>query len=64
MGRPVQALITVALALRVLGDRYPDCVSGPLASNDVCRMDLEPAERARALVSAMTIQEKLVNFVE
>jgi beta-D-xylosidase 4 len=53
-----------ALAHFVAGDRYPDCVSGPLRNNSVCRMDLDPAERAAALVAAMTIEEKLVNLVE
>jgi beta-D-xylosidase 4 len=59
-------LVPVLLALGQLAscDRYPDCVSGPLASNDVCNQALDPSERAKALVSAMTIQEKLANMVE
>ena len=56
--------IILALVSCVLSEKYPDCASGPLAYNDVCRMDLDPAERAKALVSALTIEEKLVNLVE
>lgn len=54
----------MALALQASGDRYPDCISGPLASNDVCRTDLDPAARAKALVAALKTEEKLVNMVE
>jgi len=64
MARTSRFLSTMALVLRVVGDRYPDCISGPLASNDVCRMGLDPATRAKALVAAMTTEEKLVNMVE
>lgn len=46
------------------GSRYPDCLNGPLKNNSVCRTSLPPAERAAALVAAMTIDEKLVNLVE
>lgn len=64
MARLPFALSILVLLSPALCDRYPDCVSGPLAANDVCRMGLEPSERAKALVSAMTIEEKLVNMVE
>lgn len=64
MARIPRVLITMALVLHTLGDRYPDCISGPLASNDVCRMGLDPTTRAKALVAAMTTEEKLVNMVE
>jgi hypothetical protein len=43
---------------------FPDCVNGPLASNKVCDPSVPAAERAAALVAAMTLQEKMVNLVE
>jgi xylan 1,4-beta-xylosidase len=43
---------------------FPDCIGGPLASNKVCDTKVSPADRAAALVAAMTINEKLVNLVE
>ena len=45
-------------------DRYPDCYKSPLAQNNVCRTGLDPAERAKGLVDAMAIEEKLSNFIE
>jgi beta-D-xylosidase 4 len=42
---------------------YPDCVNGPLATNKVCDRTLSPAQRAAALVAAMTNEEKLQNLV-
>lgn len=62
--RLVYAWSMLSLACCATGDRYPNCASGPLSQNDVCDMGLEPAERARALVAAMTMEEKLVNLVE
>lgn len=43
--------------------KYPDCTSGPLAENKVCDRTLPPAERAAALVAALTNEEKLQNLV-
>ncbi|KAK3305651.1 glycoside hydrolase superfamily [Chaetomium strumarium] len=43
--------------------KYPDCVNGPLAANKVCDRTLSPAQRAAALVAAMTNEEKLQNLV-
>ncbi|EAQ87168.1 hypothetical protein CHGG_03787 [Chaetomium globosum CBS 148.51] len=43
--------------------KYPDCTSGPLAENKVCDRSLPPAERAAALVAALTNEEKLQNLV-
>lgn len=58
-------LVSAVLALGQLAAcGYPDCVNGPLASNGVCNMGLDPSERAKALVAAMTIEEKLANMVE
>ena len=48
----------------VAGFQYPDCVSGPLASNTVCDPKASPPDRAASLVKAMNITEKLVNLVE
>jgi hypothetical protein len=57
--------VTILMSMQdVVADRYPDCTNGPLVQNDVCRMDVDPAKRAAALVDAMTIGEKLVNLVE
>ncbi|SPO02550.1 related to xylan 1,4-beta-xylosidase [Cephalotrichum gorgonifer] len=49
--------------LSILELRFPDCESGPLAENGVCDVTASPAERAAALVEAMTIDEKLANLV-
>jgi beta-D-xylosidase 4 len=42
---------------------YPDCRNGPLSKNKVCDRSLPPAQRAAALVAAMTNEEKLQNLV-
>lgn len=42
---------------------YPDCVNGLLKTNKVCDKTATPSERAAALVSAMTADEKLVNII-
>ena len=47
----------------VFGAVGPDCVNGPLKSNKICDTKATPAERAAALVSAMTQDEKLANLV-
>ncbi|KAF2281393.1 glycoside hydrolase [Westerdykella ornata] len=41
----------------------PDCVNGPLKNNKICDITAKPAERAAALVAAMTQEEKLANLV-
>ena len=46
-----------------LGAAGPDCTNGPLKSNKICDTSATPAERAAALVAAMTQQEKLANLV-
>lgn len=43
---------------------FPDCENGPLADNLVCDVTASHADRAAALVEAMTIDEKLVNLVK
>lgn len=42
----------------------PNCIDGKLSSNKVCDSSLPRAERAAALISAMTIEEKLANMVK
>jgi hypothetical protein len=42
---------------------FPNCGDGPLASNTVCDRSASPAERAYALVEALTTEEKLQNLV-
>lgn len=39
----------------------PDCTRDPLCSNDVCDSSLSVADRAAALVGALTLQEKINN---
>ncbi|KAJ8128797.1 hypothetical protein O1611_g4836 [Lasiodiplodia mahajangana] len=40
---------------------FPNCQSGPLASNQVCNTTLDPWSRAAALVAAFTTSEKISN---
>lgn len=42
----------------------PDCINGALASNPVCDTTLPRADRAAALIQAMTIDEKLSNLMK
>ncbi|KAL2021303.1 hypothetical protein VTK56DRAFT_7274 [Thermocarpiscus australiensis] len=56
-------LSAVAHALDKPFQSYPDCGNGLLAQNKVCDKTLPPAERAAALVAAMTDEEKLQNLV-
>ncbi|KAF2660795.1 glycoside hydrolase family 3 protein [Lophiostoma macrostomum CBS 122681] len=64
LSRFLSAFAAFALISSASGDRYPNCASGPLSNNSVCRMGLDPAQRAAALVAAMTLDEKLVNVVD
>lgn len=43
---------------------FPDCVNGPLKDNGVCDTTLDPAARAKALVSLFTIEELTNNTVD
>lgn len=60
-----QAAAFVALTGRALAGPYtsPDCTKEPLSSNGICNTKLSPAERAVALVAAMSPQEKVANLV-
>ncbi|KAF2743572.1 glycoside hydrolase family 3 protein [Sporormia fimetaria CBS 119925] len=53
----------VSLTHVALGAVGPDCVNGPLKSNKICDRNAPPAERAAALVAALTQEEKLANLV-
>jgi beta-D-xylosidase 4 len=56
--------LTIAtLVPLALGAVRPDCVNGPLKSNKICDIKATPAERAKALVAAMSQDEKLANLV-
>ncbi len=46
------------LAAPVFAAQFPDCVHGPLANNTVCDTSASVGDRARALVAALTIDEK------
>ncbi|KAH7110551.1 glycoside hydrolase superfamily, partial [Dendryphion nanum] len=63
-GYAILALAAFALVNFAMGNRYPNCDSGPLRDNRVCDVGLDPARRAAALVAAMNITEKLTNLVE
>ncbi|KAI1498905.1 beta-glucosidase [Biscogniauxia marginata] len=41
------------------GQLFPDCSSGPLASNDVCNTQLSISDRVKALVAALETEEKI-----
>jgi beta-D-xylosidase 4 len=53
----------VLLASRPSIAALPDCVNGALKSNKVCDVTASPADRASALVQAMSSSEKLLNIV-
>ncbi|KIW84728.1 hypothetical protein Z517_00116 [Fonsecaea pedrosoi CBS 271.37] len=46
------------LAVPAAADLFPDCVHGPLANNTVCDTSASVADRARALIGAMDLDEK------
>ncbi|GAB1317102.1 hypothetical protein MFIFM68171_07312 [Madurella fahalii] len=56
-------LSAVVYALDLPFQTYPDCRNGLLAQNQVCNSTVSPAQRAAALVAAMTNEEKLQNLV-
>lgn len=67
MASTIPQLLTVlaSIALPVLGlAQFPDCEIGPLSKNLVCNPDAPPADRAAALVAAMTLSEKEANLVK
>lgn len=50
----------LALMLLAQGQMFPDCMDGPLAGNPVCDTSLSPSARAAALISNLTLAEKVV----
>ncbi|PCH44282.1 glycoside hydrolase family 3 protein [Wolfiporia cocos MD-104 SS10] len=54
------ALSTLALAGQAFAS-FPDCATGPLANNTVCDTSATPIERATALISLFTFEEKVNN---
>jgi len=50
--------VLVLLAATVIADVFLDCVNGPLANNTVCDTSASVGDRARALIAALTIDEK------
>lgn len=54
------ALACLALVANVYAI-FPDCANGPLANNTVCDTTATPIERATALVSLFTLEEKINN---
>lgn len=54
-------LLALTSQAQLTGRGFPDCQSGPLRSNSVCNVNLDPLTRAQALIAAFTIEEKLNN---
>ncbi|KAF9820640.1 hypothetical protein IEO21_01343 [Rhodonia placenta] len=54
------ALSCLALAGQAFG-AFPDCANGPLTTNTVCDTSATPLERATALISLFTLEEKINN---
>lgn len=56
-------LIGICFTIFVLGaiaqSAFPDCTNGPLKNNTVCNPNASTRDRAQALVSALTLEEKL-----
>ncbi|KAF2203020.1 glycoside hydrolase [Delitschia confertaspora ATCC 74209] len=62
--RTLTVFAALCFAHNAISDRYPDCLAGPLLNNTVCNVEADAAQRAAALVAAMTMEEKLANFVD
>jgi beta-D-xylosidase 4 len=65
--RTIASFAAIAmLASPVRTMQYPDCIHGPalLTMNLVCNTSALPAARAKAIVAAMNITEKIANMVE
>jgi xylan 1,4-beta-xylosidase len=58
------ALLQHGTALQGPDFHYPDCTKEPLASNLVCDTSAALADRARAIIAAMNITEKLQNLID
>jgi beta-D-xylosidase 4 len=65
--RTIASVAAIAvLASLVWALQFPDCVNGPklLTTNLVCNTSAAPADRAKAIVAAMNITEKIANMIE
>ena len=51
-------LSLLALAATTSAAGFPDCQNGPLSNNTVCDSSASVIDRAKAVVAALTIQEK------
>lgn len=64
---PVKSLTVCSINVWSISNpqsRFPDCTKDPLCSNDICDTSLSPKERATALLTLWTAEEKLTNLVE
>ncbi|KAI1336942.1 glycoside hydrolase family 3 protein [Xylariaceae sp. FL0016] len=52
------ALGSIISGVSAVGHVFPDCVNGPLASNDVCNTGLSISDRVKGLVAALETDEK------
>ncbi|KAI1759195.1 glycoside hydrolase family 3 protein [Hypoxylon sp. FL1150] len=52
------AVLLLSSGVLAVGHIFPDCRTGPLATNDVCNKGLTIRERAQALVAALETEEK------
>ncbi|KAJ9645248.1 hypothetical protein H2199_003254 [Coniosporium tulheliwenetii] len=55
------AALVLASATSAFPFGFPDCVNGPLSNNTVCDTTADPLDRATALISLFTTEEKLNN---
>ncbi|KAL4804619.1 Exo-1,4-beta-xylosidase bxlB [Aspergillus unguis] len=56
--------LTLALSLIpsvISQSHFPDCTTGPLSQLPICDTTLQPLERAKSLVNALTLSEKINN---
>ncbi|KAF7593193.1 hypothetical protein BBP40_011823 [Aspergillus hancockii] len=58
--RPIAAF-TLLTSVVSSDSVFPDCTSGSLSENAVCDTSSDPISRAKALVTAMTLEEKINN---
>ncbi|KAL4768431.1 Exo-1,4-beta-xylosidase bxlB [Aspergillus nidulans var. acristatus] len=55
------ALLSSLFIPALCQSNYPDCTTGPLSELPICDTSLSPLERAKSLVSALTLEEKINN---
>ncbi|KAF1959787.1 glycoside hydrolase [Byssothecium circinans] len=57
-------IILLAASPSAHGYQFPDCVNGPLARNLICDTNASPPDRAAALVSILTLEEKFPQLID